>query len=128
MDPDARASCLRAILLVARSAHLCATELGRLTDPRSVEDRGVGTGVLSDRYKESAGSAARMVERAERYYREMRAGHESHERAIRVVNAALVEAQICVRQLQTGLIEPNDLAMQAEKIERAVVRASGSPS
>jgi len=53
----------------------------------------------------------------------MKGEHAPHERIIRVVNAALVEAQICVRQLRAGLIDSDDLAMQAEKIERAVVRA-----
>lgn len=64
-----------------------------------------------------------MVERAARYFSDMKGEHATHERAVRVVNAALVEAQICVRQLKAGLIDSDDLAMQAEKIERAVVRA-----
>lgn len=108
MDTDARTSCLRAIRLVARSARLCA----------SVES-------FSDQYKNSAAGAARMADRAAKYYAEMKGEHEPHERIIRVVLAALVEAQICVRQLQAALIDSDDLAMQAEKIERAVVRAEG---
>ena len=108
MDQDARSSCLRAIRLVARSARLCASV-----------DR------LSEQYQNSAASAERMAERAQRYFADMKGEHALHERSVRVVNAALVEAQICVRQLQAALIDPDDLAMQAEKIERAVVRAEG---
>lgn len=111
MDDDARTSCLRAVSLVARSARLCSA---------------VAAG--SDRYRDSVESAERMVIRANKYYLEMKDGHAPHERAVRVVNAALVEAQICVRQMQAGLIDSNDLACQAEKIERAVVRAEGLPT
>ena len=108
MDLEARSSCLRAVQLVARSARLCASEDRR-----------------SDRYLNSVASAERMLERAQKYYSAMRDGHESHERAVRVVNAALVEAQMCVRQMRAGIIEADELAMQAAKIERAVARAEG---
>lgn len=64
-----------------------------------------------------------MLERARKYFMAMKAGHAPHERIVRVVNAALVEAQICVRQMAAGYIDSNDLLCQAEKIERAVVRA-----
>lgn len=91
---------------MARSARLCASL-----------DR------VSSQYKTAIESADRMLERARKYYQEMRAGHAPHERAVRVVNAALVEAQMCVRQMQAGFIDQNDLLCQAEKIERAIVRA-----
>jgi hypothetical protein len=106
VDEDARSSCLRAVRLVARSARLCASV-----------DR------VSDQYKTAVESAERMLERARKYYGEMKAGHAPHERVVRVVNAALVEAQICVRQMAAGLIDQDDLLCQAEKIERAIVRA-----
>jgi len=111
VDPDARSSCLRAVRLVARSARLCA----------SVDRVGY-------QYKAAVESAERMLERARKYYTEMKAGHAPHERAVRVVNSALVEAQICVRQMAAGLIDSNDLLCQAEKIERAIQRAEGPSS
>jgi intracellular sulfur oxidation DsrE/DsrF family protein len=109
VDLDARTSCLRAVRLVARSARLCA----------SIE-------AASDQYKASVAAAERMVERAAAYFSTMKGSHEPHEKQVRVVNAALVEAQICVRQLRAGLIDSDDLALQAEKIERAVVRAEAT--
>lgn len=68
----------------------------------------------------------RMAERAAGYFAAMKGSRETHEKQVRVVNAALVEAQICVRQLRAGLIDSDDLALQAEKIERAVVRAEAA--
>lgn len=106
MDLDARTSCLRAVTLVARNARLCAS-----VDP------------VSDTYKSAVASAVRVGERAAGYFKTMKGDHAPHERQVRVVGDALEEAEICVRQLVSGLTDADDLALQAEKIERAVARA-----
>lgn len=106
MDFDARASCLRAVRLVARSARLCSS---------------VPEG--SEQYRTAAESAERMLGRADKYFAEMREGHASHERAVRVILAALVEARTLVTWLMRETPHQEDLSLQAEKIERAIERA-----
>jgi hypothetical protein len=106
MDLDARLSCLRAVRLVVRSARLCASV-----------DQG------SAQYQTAVESAERMVARADKYFAEMRVGHAAHERCVRVVLAAVVEAKTVVRWLTQETPHPDDLALQAEKIERAIDRA-----
>jgi|ERR1043166_3487950 hypothetical protein len=106
MDLDARSSCLRAVRLIARSARLCsAIEQG------------------SEQYQTAVDSAERMLGRADGYFTEMRVGHAAHERVVRVVLAALVEARTVVTWLTKETPHPDDLSLQAEKIERAIERA-----
>lgn len=107
MDDDARSACLRAVNLVARSARLCA----------AVE-------TTSSQYRTSVDSAERVIDRAESYYNQARAGHASTERAVRLLSAAIVCARAIVSALHSSIEpEPEDLVRMAEKLERAIIRA-----
>ncbi len=77
----------------------------------------------SEQYKTARDSAERMLGRADGYFVEMRIGHEVHERAVRVVLAALVEARTVVVWLTKETPDETELLLQAEKIERALDRA-----
>lgn len=120
MDIEAHSACLRALSIVARSCRLCAGDSTTAGDPD---------------YRSFVESAERAIYRAEQHYATMRAGHAQHERAVRLVETAVVEARLAVRVLQEGLAEPETIDRIAAKIERAVARAglsqeriySGSP-
>lgn len=64
-----------------------------------------------------------MLERADKYFDAMSDGHATHERAVRVVLAALLEARTLVTWLTKETPHPDDLSLQAEKIDRAIERA-----
>lgn len=106
MDIDARESCLRAIRIVARNARLCA-----------VTDRD------SRQYFAAIESCQRVLVRAQSYHETMRREHAPHERVVRQVTTALVEARQCALALAGRLADPEDLEAMAGKIERATARA-----
>ncbi|HMG12892.1 MAG TPA: hypothetical protein VK571_06945 [Gemmatimonadaceae bacterium] len=82
----------------------------------------------SEQYQTAVDSAERMLGRADGYFTEMRVGHAAHERVVRVVLAALVEARTVVTWLTKETPHPDDLSLQAEKIERAIDRAEAAPT
>lgn len=96
---------------MARGARLCAT-----------------TPADSEQYRTAVDSAERMLGRADKYFAEMRVGHAAHERSVRVVLAALAEAKAVVTWLTVETRDADDLALQAEKIERAIERAEAAPT
>lgn len=107
-DPEARASCLRALRLIMRSIRLAA-----------------GEETVSTVYCDAAERALRMAGKAESYYQAFRAGHEPTERVVRILRTALAEGQAAARALEERRTDPGDLLLISEKLERAIERVSG---